>query len=69
MQRIAAELERLRRQPRPSGAKVLHGPDRLLRVRVGRYRIVYQVDDVTPSVRVVLVGHRRDVYRRLGSRR
>ena len=37
-----------------------------LRVRVGDYRIIYDVDDTTRTVTVAVVGHRREVYRSLG---
>ncbi|MGH6691014.1 MAG: type II toxin-antitoxin system RelE family toxin [Gammaproteobacteria bacterium] len=33
------------------------------RLRQGRYRILYTVDDVELAVVVVKIGHRRDVYR------
>jgi mRNA interferase RelE/StbE len=49
--------------PRPSGAEKLAGEDRF-RVRQGPYRVVYEIDDAAKVVRVVKVGHRRDVYRR-----
>lgn len=49
--------------PRPDGAEKLAGDDRY-RVRQGPYRIVYEIDDAGHVVRIVKVGHRRDVYRR-----
>ncbi len=36
-----------------------------LRVRVGDYRTIYDVDDTTRRVTVAVVGHRREVYRSL----
>jgi len=66
---VRAELVRaidaLAENPRPVGTKK---PARheLYRLRVaGRYRIVWQVDDAGRSVLVVLIGHRKDVYRGL----
>ena len=49
-------------EPRPPGSEKLVGGERY-RVRQGHYRIVYEVDDAARIVRVVKVGHRRDVYR------
>ncbi|MBI5387207.1 MAG: type II toxin-antitoxin system RelE/ParE family toxin [Verrucomicrobia bacterium] len=49
--------------PRPPGCVKLSGPDSLWRIRVGDYRIVYQVHDDVLLVLVVNVGHRRDIYR------
>ena len=48
--------------PRPPGCQKLSGSDRY-RVRQGRYRVVYLVDDTAQQVTVFKAGHRRDVYR------
>jgi mRNA interferase RelE/StbE len=48
-------------QPWPRGATKLQGRGDTWRIRVGSYRILYRVNDL--SVRVLEVGHRRDVYR------
>lgn len=49
--------------PRPPGCLKLSGPDSLWRIRVGDYRIVYQIQDEVLLVLVVNVGHRREIYR------
>jgi mRNA interferase RelE/StbE len=49
--------------PRPSGCVKLSGPDSLWRIRVGDYRIVYQIHDDRLLILVVNVGHRREIYR------
>ncbi|MGO2540766.1 type II toxin-antitoxin system RelE family toxin [Specibacter sp. AOP5-B1-6] len=49
--------------PRPSGCIQLKGGDGELRIRVGDYRIVYDVQDDELVVLVLRVGHRREVYR------
>jgi len=49
--------------PRPPGCEKLAGQNRY-RVRQGPYRIVYEIEDRPLIVRVVKVGHRREVYRR-----
>ncbi|GAA4622264.1 type II toxin-antitoxin system RelE family toxin [Cellulomonas oligotrophica] len=61
--RIQAAIALLAQDPRPPGAKALHGRPGL-RVRVGDYRIVYSVHDDVLLVVVVTLGHRRDVYSR-----
>ena len=60
--RIQVALRGLRTNPRPSGVRKLRGLSRLYRVRVGAYRIVYEVDDAGSTVLVTKIGHRRDVY-------
>ena len=62
-QRIRAAIELLADEPRPPGCVVLSGEDSAYRVRVGDYRIVYEVIDTRLVIQVVRVGHRRDVFR------
>lgn len=61
--RIRGAIALLGENPRPPGAKALHGRNGL-RVRVGNYRIIYTIDDDVLVVAVVTLGHRRDVYER-----
>jgi mRNA interferase RelE/StbE len=63
--RIARAIDGLARQPRPAGCIKLTGADDAYRIRVGDYRIVYQVADRVLIVYVIRVAHRRDVYRGL----
>ena len=62
-QRIRAAVDLLADDPRPPGCVGLTGELRAYRVRVGDYRIIYEVFDDRLVVHVVRVGHRRDVYR------
>lgn len=48
--------------PRPQGCEKLTGQDRY-RLRQGRYRIVYSIQDNKLTIWVVKVGHRKDIYR------
>ena len=61
-ERIVRHLARLAEQPRPVGSRKLHGTD-AYRIRVGDYRVLYEVDDRRAKVTVYSVGHRREVYR------
>lgn len=61
--RIIARAEALADDPRPPGAEKLEGMRDLYRIRVGDYRVIYQIADKVLLVLVVRVGHRRDVYR------
>ncbi len=63
-ERILGATERLEQAPRPSGVVKLHGPDDLYRVRVGDYRIIYQIQDAVLVVIVVKAGKRGSVYQR-----
>lgn len=64
--RLAASIDGLARSPRPRGAEKLQGREDRDRLRVGDYRIVYDVQDEVLLVLVLVlrVAHRRGVYRR-----
>ena len=53
----------LAENPRPPGCLKLSGEESLWRIRVGDYRVVYQVQDAVLLVLVVKLGHRREIYR------
>lgn len=62
-QRIRAAIDLLAENPRPPNCVALQGEAGVYRVRVGDYRIVYEVLDWVLMVQVVRIGHRREVYR------
>ena len=61
--RVEAALQALAEEPRPQGCRRLTNRGGW-RIRVGDFRIVYEIDDDQRAVTVLRVGHRRDVYRR-----
>ena len=62
LQRILKRIEMLGDDPRPPGCEKLTGKERY-RLRQGKYRILYSIQDDELTVWVVKVGHRKDVYR------
>jgi mRNA interferase RelE/StbE len=62
LRKILTRIKSLASDPRPSGCEKLTGQDRY-RLRQGRYRIVYAVQDEEHTVTVVEIGHRKDTYR------
>ncbi len=62
LQKILERIEALAEDPRPPGCEKLTGQQRY-RLRQGRYRILYSVQDDELTVWVVKVGHRKDIYR------
>jgi mRNA interferase RelE/StbE len=62
LRRVLQRLTSLADNPRRRGTEKLSAQERY-RVRQGRYRIVYSVQDDELTVWVVKIGHRRDVYR------
>jgi len=49
--------------PRPHNAKKLAGSGSRWRIRVGDYRVLYEIDDTRKIVKVYRIAHRREVYR------
>ena len=64
LQRIAETIDALADDPRPPGTVKLAGEENLYRVRVGDYRILYEIHDDQLLILVVRVGPRRDIYRK-----
>jgi mRNA interferase RelE/StbE len=55
-------IAELKDNPRPAGCRKLRDVPGW-RIRVGRYRIVYEIDDSQKVVTVLRVAHRKDIYR------
>jgi len=55
-------IRALGQNPRPPGCLKLTGRDGW-RIRVGDYRVIYEIDDEQKTVTILHIGHRRDVYR------
>lgn len=60
---IIREIKTLAENPRPSGCRKIVGSDRDWRIRVGDYRVIYELDENAKVVRVMRVRHRREAYR------
>ena len=61
--RIIPFIKTLGENPRPTGCRKLAGSRSDWRIRVGDYRVIYEIDDEEKAVRVMRVRHRREVYR------
>ena len=64
LRRVSDAIDSLAAEPRPHGVTRLAGRSDY-RVRVGDWRVVYEIDDARRRVVIIRVAHRRDVYRRL----
>ncbi|MFB3922474.1 MAG: type II toxin-antitoxin system RelE/ParE family toxin [Terriglobia bacterium] len=60
--RVRDAIRELGNSPRPSGCQKLAGREGW-RVRVGNFRVIFEIDDKSRTVTVLHIGHRRDVYR------
>jgi mRNA interferase RelE/StbE len=64
VQRVLADVESLAENPFPHGSEKLAGTDHTHRIRVGDYRVIYEVFAESRIVEVQRVRHRKDVYRK-----
>jgi mRNA interferase RelE/StbE len=62
LKKILSRIEKLKDDPRPIGCEKLTGQE-LYRVRQGKYRIIYSVQDNELTIWVIKVGNRSSVYR------
>lgn len=62
LRKILSRIKKLSDNPRPAGCEKLTGQERY-RLRQGKYRIVYSIQDDKLTIWVVQVGHRKDIYR------
>ena len=60
--KIIEDISALATIPRPAGCKKLKGYKNAYRIRVGDYRIIYEVGDKALRILIIAVGHRRDIY-------
>ncbi|RMF18832.1 MAG: type II toxin-antitoxin system RelE/ParE family toxin [Candidatus Dadabacteria bacterium] len=63
-QRIGKAIDGLAETPRPKGVKKMSGYQDRWRIRVGDYRVVYEIEDDKLLVLVLRVGNRGEVYKR-----
>ena len=61
--KIVSEIEGLAADPRPTGCKKLVGSEHTYRIRIGNYRVIYDIQDEILVVLIVRIRHRRDAYR------
>ncbi|MEH2366220.1 MULTISPECIES: type II toxin-antitoxin system RelE family toxin [unclassified Nostoc] len=61
-ERIQVKIDDLAIEPRPNGVKKLKGKENAYRIRLGEYRVIYDIFDDILVVNVVEVGHRSKVY-------
>jgi mRNA interferase RelE/StbE len=61
--RILRSMSLLASEPRPDGCRRMSGYDHLYRIRVGDYRVIYEIDGKQIVVVILKIGHRREGYR------
>lgn len=62
--RVIEKIQNLASEPRPDGIVKLKGSDNEYRIRIGDYRVRYEIDDQSQLVQILQCKHRKDVYRK-----
>ena len=62
-ERIRAAIRALETEPRPHGYRKMTGSEDLYRIRVGDYRVIYQIQEEQLVILIVRIRHRREAYR------
>jgi mRNA interferase RelE/StbE len=60
--KVKMKIQKMAFNPRPRGSRKLSGREGC-RIRVGDYRIIYEIDDTNHSVTILNIGNRKDIYR------
>jgi len=63
--RIVRAIESLIEDPRPPGVRKIVGGEDLYRLRVGDYRVLYQIQEAVLTIWAIRIGYRRDIYKHL----
>jgi len=61
--RVADKIQQLAENPRPDGVSKLKSTDKEYRIRIGDYRVRYEIDDAKKLVILLQCKHRKDSYR------
>lgn len=61
--KVVKAIQGLSINPYPQGNRKLSGEENTYRIRVGVYRIIYEVDNKEIIILILKIGHRKDVYR------
>ncbi|MHB1926713.1 MAG: type II toxin-antitoxin system RelE family toxin [Leptospirillum sp.] len=63
IRKLLDQVSMLSRDPFPAGVKKIVNTESVFRLRAGDYRLIFRVEQSKLIIEVILVGHRRDVYR------
>ena len=61
--RIVRTIRKLAIEPRSRGCRKLRGYNDVYRIRSGRFRVIYSIEDARLIIIILKIGHRKSVYR------
>ena len=63
-ERIAVKIQQLAEDPRPDGVVKMRGSDNEYRIRIGDYRVRYEISDEDLIILLLQCKHRKDIHRK-----
>lgn len=63
--KITTKIKELADNPHPQGSRKITGSQNDWRLRIGNYRVLYEIDNKTKTIKIMRVKHRREAYRDL----
>ena len=61
--RVVLSMKSLAQNTKPHGARKIIGSKNDWQIRVGEYRVIYEIDDEVRAVKIMRIRHRREAYR------
>jgi len=62
--RIIPHIKALAEDPKPPGCRKIAGSKNDWRIRIGEFRVIYEIDEHAEAVKVMWIRHRKEVYRK-----
>jgi len=62
--RIKKQILQLQINPRPNNCKKLINSLNYYRIRIGNYRVIYEIQDTVRIIFIIRIAHRKDIYRK-----
>ena len=63
--KLIIRIKSLKDNPKPSGCRKITGSENDYHVRIGDYRVIYEIDEKNKQIIILAVGHRKDIYRNI----
>ena len=60
---ILAKIKALANNPHPRGSRKIMDSDNFWRIRIGSYRVLYEIIDSENTIRIYKIRHRKDAYK------
>jgi len=62
--KILKEIETLSKNPYPTNCKKILGTEHIFRIKIGKYRVIYSIENQKLIIEIIRVRHRKEVYKK-----